>query len=62
MFLVIKFLLDNTIQTSADIGMISLDSYLAKLVLAGKITEETAVNYSINPMEFHNRLRKNKVL
>jgi twitching motility protein PilT len=43
------FMLDNVIQTGADVGMISLDDYLAKLVLGGKITEEVAINYVINP-------------
>jgi len=56
------FMIDNIIQTSADSGMISLDNYLAKLVLDGKVTEEVAINYSINQMEFQNRLRRNKLL
>jgi twitching motility protein PilT len=55
------FMLDNIIQTSADVGMISLDTYLAKLVLAGKITEETATNYVTNLVDFQSKLRKNKL-
>jgi twitching motility protein PilT len=55
------FMLDNVIQTSADIGMISLDTYLAKLVLEGKITEEIATNYVTNLVEFQSKLRKNKL-
>lgn len=54
------FMLDNVIQTGADVGMISLDNYLAKLVLSGKVNEEVAVNYSLNPAEFHNKLRIKK--
>jgi twitching motility protein PilT len=55
------FMLDNVIQTSADVGMISLDSYLAKLVLAGKVTEEVASNYVANLVNFQSKLRKNKL-
>jgi twitching motility protein PilT len=55
------FMLDNVIQTSADAGMIGLDNYLAKLVLAGSITEEVAVAYVTNLVEFQSRLRKNKL-
>jgi twitching motility protein PilT len=55
------FMLDNVIQTSADVGMVGLDTYLAKLVLAGKIAEEVAVNYAINLVDFQSKLRKNKL-
>lgn len=55
------FMLDNVIQTSADVGMISLNTYLAKLVLAGKITEEIAVNYVTNLVDFQSKLRKTKL-
>ena len=56
-----SFMIDNIIQTSSDVGMISLDNYLAKLVLAGKITEEVAINYSVNPVELQNKLRRQKI-
>ncbi len=56
-----SFMLDNVIQTSADMGMVGLDTYLAKLVLTGKITEEIAVNYVTNLVEFQSKLRKNKL-
>ncbi len=55
------FMLDNVIQTSADIGMIGLDTYLAKLVLEGKITEESAKNYVLNLADFQSKLRKNNL-
>jgi Tfp pilus assembly pilus retraction ATPase PilT len=42
--------------------MVSLDSYLAKLVLEGKISQEVAVNFSSNPLDFNNRLRNKKIL
>ncbi|MFA5532242.1 MAG: PilT/PilU family type 4a pilus ATPase [Candidatus Shapirobacteria bacterium] len=56
------FMLDNIIQTSADVGMISLDTYLAKLVIDKKISEEVAMNYSVNPLDFNNKLRNKKML
>jgi twitching motility protein PilT len=56
------FMIDNIIQTGADIGMISLDNYLAKLVVDGKISEEIALNYSINQIEFQNKLRSKKIV
>ena len=55
------FMLDNVIQTSADLGMIGLDTYLAKMVLSGRITEEVAVNYVTNLVDFQTKLRKNKL-
>lgn len=55
-----SFMLDNVIQTSADSGMIGLDTYLAKLVLSGMITEEVAINYVTNLVDFQSKLRKNK--
>lgn len=52
-----SFMIDNIIQTSADVGMISFDTYLAKLVLAGKITEEVALTYSTNSIELKSKLK-----
>jgi twitching motility protein PilT len=37
------------IETSAELGMISLDKYLVNLVRRKEITLETAQNYSLNP-------------
>ncbi len=56
-----SFMIDNIIQTSSDVGMISLDTYMAKLVLAGKISEEVAINYAVNPVELQNKLRRQKI-
>ncbi len=42
-------LIDNLIQTSAEFGMVSLESSLAKLVKEGKINMEVAKNYSLRP-------------
>jgi twitching motility protein PilT len=56
------FMIDNIIQTSADVGMISMESYLAKLVQEGKITEEVALSYSNNALDLQNNLRKHRVI
>jgi twitching motility protein PilT len=42
-------LIDSIIQTSQDAGMISLESSLASLVLAGSISLEMAKSYSLRP-------------
>lgn len=51
------YMLDNLIQTSAEGGMISLESCLATLVREGKITSEVAVNYSSRPDVLNKLLR-----
>lgn len=42
-------LIDNLIQTSAEAGMRSLETSLVQLVREGKISLETAQNYSLRP-------------
>ncbi len=42
-------LLDNVIQTSAEMGMVTLDMSLAALVSKGQITMDTALEYASNP-------------
>ncbi len=42
-------LIDSIIETSQNVGMISLESSLSSLVLSGTITLETAKSYSIRP-------------
>lgn len=44
-------LIDSVIQTSQDVGMITLEASLASLVLSGSITLETAKNYAIHQEE-----------
>lgn len=44
-------LIDSVIQTSQDVGMITLESSLAQLMLAGTITLETAQAYAMHPEE-----------
>ncbi|MPN59375.1 Twitching mobility protein [bioreactor metagenome] len=56
------FMIDNIIQTSGEMGMVSLDSYLAKLVIEGKISQDVATNFSSSPLDFNNRLRNKKIL
>lgn len=43
------FLIDNLIQTSAESGMVILESSLAYLLREGKISLEVAQNYSLRP-------------
>lgn len=51
------FMLDNIIQTSADVGMMTLETSLASLVLKGIIAEEVAMSYCLRPQDLQNRLR-----
>jgi len=46
------------IETSAEIGMISLNRYLANLVRAKEIALDTAQNYSLNPAELRGLVRR----
>lgn len=43
------FLIDNVIQTSGELGMVSLETSLAQLISERKIHFETAQNYSLRP-------------
>lgn len=52
------FMLDNVIQTSADVGMTSLETSLAQLVKSGRVEKETAMAYCLRPEELENNLRK----
>ena len=52
-------LIDNIIQTSGDIGMISFEGCLVDLLLAGKISLEVAQSYTLRPVEFL-RMWKNR--
>jgi twitching motility protein PilT len=44
-------LIDNIIQTSAELGMETLETALAKAVKSGKISVETATSYAVRPEE-----------
>lgn len=43
------YLIDNLIQTSAELGMVSLETSLSRLVKTGQITFEVAQTYSLRP-------------
>ncbi len=44
-------LIDNIIQTSAELGMMPLETALANAVKQGKISVETATSYAVHPEE-----------
>ena len=46
------------IETSAELGMISLNRYLANLVRAKEVSLEAAQNYSLNPAELRSLVKK----
>jgi twitching motility protein PilT len=50
-------LIDNIIQTSAELGMMTLEAALAKAIREGKISLEVAQSYALQPEEL-NRLLK----
>lgn len=43
------YLLDNLIETSAELGMQMLERSLSQLVKAGKVSEEVAIRYCLRP-------------
>lgn len=52
------FSIDNVIATSANVGMISMDSSLAELVNTGKVAVNTAIKYSLNPENLQRLIKK----
>lgn len=50
--------IDNIIQTSYELGMMSLDYSLAKLVDSGDVNLEVAESYSIRPDELHRLVKR----
>lgn len=53
-------LIDNIIQTSAELGMLSLETALANAVREGKISQDMAMSYALRPEEL-GRLLKGRV-
>lgn len=49
--------IDNTIQTSSDSGMVTLETALSQLVKDNKITNEIAVSYALRPEELGRLLK-----
>ncbi len=52
-------LIDNIIQTSAEFGMTTLETALAKAIGQGKISQDVAISYALRPEEL-GRLLKQK--
>lgn len=50
-------MIDNIIQTSAELGMISLETNLTSLVKQGKISLETAQAYALRPEDLMRQIR-----
>lgn len=50
-------LIDNIIQTSAELGMMTLETALSRAVKEGKVSQEVAQSYALRPEEL-NRLLK----
>lgn len=50
-------LIDNIIQTSRELGMMTLEASLADLVRAGKVSMETATAYALRPEELARLLK-----
>lgn len=53
-----SFMVDNIISTSADLGMMSLETSLASLVKQGVISDEEALRHCLRPEELQSRLRE----
>lgn len=49
--------IDNIIQTSTEVGMVTLDMSLAQLVKAGQVTLEEAQSFSLRPEELSRLVR-----
>jgi len=50
-------LLDNVIQTSAELGMMTLETSLARAVKEGKISLEAATSFAVRPEELGRLLK-----
>lgn len=51
-----NYQIDNVIQTSGNLGMVSMDQYIQKLYQQGEISEETALLSAINPDQLKRKL------
>lgn len=51
-----NYQIDNVIQTSGNLGMVSMDQYIQKLYQQGEISEETALLSAINPEQLKRKL------
>jgi twitching motility protein PilT len=57
-----SFMVDNIIQTSADVGMIGLETSLANLVRQGIVAEDVAMSYALRPGELQSSLRSKRLV
>lgn len=53
-----NYQIDNVIQTSGNLGMISMDQYITNLYQQGEISEETALLSAINPEQVKRKIGK----
>ena len=53
-----NYQIDNLIQTSGNLGMISMDQSIISLYQKGEITEETALMFATNPEQIKRRIGK----
>ena len=51
-------LIDNIIQTSQEVGMMSFETYLADLVKRGKVSYEVAQSFALRPQELARIVKK----
>lgn len=51
-----NYQIDNVIQTSAPLGMISMDQYITDLYKKGIISDESALMFAMNPEQVQRRL------
>lgn len=51
-----NYQIDNVIQTSGNLGMISMDQYIVDLYKKGMITDESALMFAMNPEQVQRRL------
>ena len=51
-----NYQIDNVIQTSAPLGMISMDQYIVDLYKKGQITDESALMFAMNPEQVQRRI------
>jgi twitching motility protein PilT len=51
-------LIDNVIQTSAELGMVTLEGALARAIREGKISLEVAQSYALHPEELNRVLKQ----
>ena len=51
-----NYQIDNVIQTSAPLGMISMDQYIVDLYKKGIISDESAMMYAMNPDQVQRRI------